>query len=209
MFNKKYGNNVVETARVCRKCGEPITDTSSSAYVGKAGLVAGILIAVLITGVASWFIFGKSRVPQLAPESAHMTLEGTPSQSAEFSLSEQATPEAVAAQMLEEETQATLLAASASVFNVSENTFQKSANKSAGKKSARAGVKGKRAKFVRRTMKPFVMKTVDAAYNERSARECAQGISGFFCRESLRTSMCRRHWSEYPPEGKKLCRLNQ
>jgi cytoskeletal protein RodZ len=211
MLCKKCGNNVAETAKFCGKCGEtiagipPVADAdSSSAHAGKSGIVAGILLVVLIAAVASWFIFNKS---EPAAETAQVTLEesgaGTPPQPAESSSSEQeAAPEA--------ETQTTPSVTSTSVSSVPADTSKKSANKDVGQKPAQTAAKEQQAKPVAaQTTKPVAVKTIDAVYSERSAKECAEGVSGFFCRESLRISLCEGRWSEHPPEWEKLCRLNK
>lgn len=50
-------------------------------------------------------------------------------------------------------------------------------------------------------------KSIDQLYNERSARECATGLSGFICREGLRNKLCTGKWSSSPPPGQSTCYL--
>jgi hypothetical protein len=202
MLCQKCGNDIAETAKFCGKCGEAITHVppvadagSSSADAGKSGLLAGVLIVVLIAAVASWFVFNKS---EPASETAQVTLEesgaGTPSKAVESSPPvQEAAQEAAQTQTSEEEAQATPPVAS---------TSASSASAGAPQKPAQAAVK-------ERQVKPAAApQAVDAVYSERS-KECAQGVSGFFCRESLRIALCKGHWSEHPPEWGKLCKLNE
>jgi hypothetical protein len=52
-----------------------------------------------------------------------------------------------------------------------------------------------------------VSKSIDQVYKERSASECAAGLSGFFCREGLRNKLCAGKWASRPPAGQSLCYL--
>lgn len=55
---------------------------------------------------------------------------------------------------------------------------------------------------------PRTPPTIDEIYRERTAQECAAGFSGTFCRESIKMSLCSRHWSLDPPRGMLLCKQN-
>jgi hypothetical protein len=55
---------------------------------------------------------------------------------------------------------------------------------------------------------PVPPPTIDERYRERTARECAAGFSGTFCRESIKMSLCSKQWSLDPPPGKQLCKQN-
>ena len=54
---------------------------------------------------------------------------------------------------------------------------------------------------------PPAVNSIDQVFKERSASECASGLSGYFCREVLRNKLCTGKWSDSPPPGQSLCYL--
>lgn len=48
-------------------------------------------------------------------------------------------------------------------------------------------------------------RSIDQLYEERSAAECAKGLSGLVCREILHNKLCSGRWSANPPAGQSRC----
>lgn len=46
---------------------------------------------------------------------------------------------------------------------------------------------------------------IDRLYEERSAAECAKGLTGLLCREILHNKLCNGRWSANPPPGQSRC----
>lgn len=52
-------------------------------------------------------------------------------------------------------------------------------------------------------------KTIDETYKERHGRECNSGVTGLFCREQIRLSVCDGKWTSESVPGRTICHVQK
>ncbi|MDR2240570.1 MAG: zinc-ribbon domain-containing protein [Zoogloeaceae bacterium] len=186
---------------------EPAASTAETPAASKnkqVMLIAGLCL-ILVTGIIGWFVFSKNPAEETTqePAPAAAPAETAPVQPAADAASTPIEPLLIPQQTAPEAAAAKTQTKPAVVPNQPIASQKPRNAKPVVEDNAAAS---NTPPNTLPNMPPEPPPTIDQLYKARAASECASGISGVLCRESLRHTLCKGHWNENPPAGQSLCR---